>query len=49
MPEIQWTDLPPVLGDHLFDRARERRIDAADLCRLRLWRESAPEAPEGPW
>ncbi|MCK6479803.1 MAG: hypothetical protein L6R43_06555 [Planctomycetes bacterium] len=49
MPKIQWTDLPPALLDHLFDRVRERRIDAEDLWRLKVWRESEPDAPEGPW
>ncbi len=49
MPRIQWTDLPPALRDHLFDRVRERKIAAEDLWQLRLWRESEPEAPEGPW
>jgi len=47
MPKIQWTDLPPVLRDHLFERLRERKITAEDLYKLKLWRESAPEAPEG--
>jgi hypothetical protein len=28
---------------------RERRIDAEDLWQLNLWRESEPDAPEGPW
>ena len=49
MPKIQWTDLPPALRDHLFDRVRERRIDAEDLWRLKVWRESEPDAPDGPW
>jgi hypothetical protein len=49
MPKIQWTDLPPALRDHIFDRVRERRIDAEDLWRLKLWRESEPDAPDGPW
>ena len=31
MPKIQWTDLPVPLRDHLFDRARERKISADDL------------------
>lgn len=44
MPKIQWTDLPPALREHLFDRVRERRIDADDLCQLKLWRESGPVA-----
>ncbi len=49
MPKIQWTDLPPALRDHLFDRLRERKITAEDLYRLKLWRESEPEAPEDRW
>jgi len=28
---------------------RERKIAAEDLWRLKLWRESEPEAPEGLW
>ena len=49
MPKIQWTDLPEALRVHLFDRVRERRIDAEDLWLLRVWRESEPNAPDGPW
>jgi len=37
--KIQWTALPRALRDHLFD----------DLYQLKLWRESDPEAPDGPW
>ena len=47
MPKIQWTDLPPALRDHLFERLRERKITAEDLYKLKLWRESEPEAPDG--
>jgi hypothetical protein len=39
----------PSLRDHLFDRLRERKISAEDLYRLKLWRESNPEVPDGPW
>ena len=49
MPTIQWTDLPIALRDHLFERARERKIPAADLYALKLWRKSRPRAPEGDW
>ena len=49
MPKIQWTDLPPALRDHLFDRLRERKISADDLFRVKMWRESEPDAPEGLW
>lgn len=49
MPKIQWTDLPPALRDHLFDRVRERKISGEDLWQLKVWRESEPDAPDGPW
>lgn len=49
MPTIQWTGLPAALREHLFDRVRERKITADDLYLLKLWRESDPEAPDGPW
>jgi hypothetical protein len=49
VPKIQWKDLPPALKDHLFDRLRDRKITAEDLYQLKLWRESEPEVPDGPW
>jgi hypothetical protein len=49
MPKIQWTDLPPALREHLFERVRERKISAEDLYALKLWRETVPDAPDGPW
>jgi hypothetical protein len=49
VPKIQWTDLPPALRDHLFDRLRDREITVGDLYQLKLWRELEPEAPEGLW
>jgi hypothetical protein len=49
MPKIQWTNLPAALRDHLFDRLREREISVEDLYRLKQWRESEPEAPDGLW
>jgi hypothetical protein len=49
MPRIRWTNLPLALRDHLFDRLRDRKITAEDLYRLKLWRESDPDAPGGPW
>ncbi len=45
MPKIQWSNLPPALRQHLFDRVAERKITAEDLYQLKLWRESEPEAP----
>lgn len=49
MPKVQWTNLPPALRDHLFERLRERKITAEDIFQLKVWRESEPEAPDGPW
>ena len=49
MPKIQWTGLLSALRDPLFDRLRERMISAEDLYRLKIWRESEPDAPEGLW
>jgi hypothetical protein len=31
MPRIRWTDLPPSLRQHLFDRVADRLISAEDL------------------
>ncbi|SRR5712692_6624962 len=47
MPKIQWTNLPPALRQHLFDRLEERKINAEDLYKLKLWRDSEPDAPDG--
>lgn len=33
----------------LFDRVADRQISAEDLYKLKLWRESEPEAPDGSW
>ena len=49
MPKIRWTNLPPSLRQHLFDRVADRQIRAEDLYKLKLWRGSEPEAPGGPW
>lgn len=49
MPKIQWTDLPTPLRNHLFQRLADRKITADDLYKLKLWRESDPDAPEGLW
>jgi len=49
MPKIEWENLPVALREHLMDRARERQVAVEDLYKLKLWRESMPEAPEGHW
>ena len=49
MPKIQWTILPPALRHHLFDRLEERQITVGDLYKLKIWRESEPEAPDSLW
>jgi hypothetical protein len=49
MPKIQWTNLPAALRQHLFDRLEDRQITVEDLYKLKVWRESEPEAPDGMW
>lgn len=50
MPRIsRWAELPPNVRQHLVDRMRDRAITVSDLNQLRLWIESQPEVPEGPW
>ena len=49
MPKVQWTGLPAVLREHLFERLRERKIAAEDLYHLKECGESEPVAPDGPW
>ena len=50
MPRISpWADLPPGVRQHLIDRMRDRAISISDLNQLRLWIESQPEVPDGPW
>ena len=39
------TDSPTAL----VSRVADRQIPAEDLYKLKLWLESEPEAPDGPW
>ena len=49
MPKIKWTNLPDAIRKHLLLRLKEREITEDDLYRLKLCRDTEPEAPEGPW
>jgi hypothetical protein len=50
MPQIEtWSRLPAALRDHLVQRMRDRNISVNDLNQLRLWMETKPEVPAGPW
>ena len=50
MPRIEsWSRLPEAVRDHLIARMRDRKISLGDLNRLRLWIETSPIVPEGPW
>ena len=40
---------PAAVRNHLVERMRDRQISLEDLNRLRIWVESQPEVPEGPW
>jgi hypothetical protein len=50
MPQIEtWPRLPKAIREHLADRMRDRNISIRDLNQLRVWLESRPEVPTGPW
>lgn len=50
MPQIEnWSRLPQAVRDHLVERMRDRKISLDDLNQLRLWIETKPHVPEGPW
>ena len=50
MPRIEnWSRLPRAVRDHLVERMRDRKISLDDLNQLRLWIETGPIVPEGPW
>jgi hypothetical protein len=50
MPRIcAWSQMPSAVRAHLIERMRDRNIGLEDLNRLRLWLETRPEVPEGPW
>jgi hypothetical protein len=45
MPKIKWQGLPPELLQHLFDRARERKLTMEDIFALQEWRRHSPDVP----
>ena len=50
MPQIEtWSHLPAALRAHLVERMHDRKISLQDLNQLRVWIESKPNVPEGPW
>jgi hypothetical protein len=50
MPQIEtWSRLPAGIRDHLVERMYDRNIGLKDLNQLRVWLESKPNVPEGPW
>jgi len=50
MPQIEiWYRLPAAVRDPLIERMHDRNITLQDLNQLRLWIETKPEVPQGPW
>jgi hypothetical protein len=50
MPYVEtWSRLPGTIRDHLIERMRDRKIGVEDLNKLRIWLESKPTVPDGPW
>jgi hypothetical protein len=44
-----WPRIPAPIRDHLMVRMRDRSISLDDLNQLRLWLETRPDVPMGPW
>ncbi len=50
MPQIEsWPRIPVAIRDHLIERMRDRGISLDDLNQLRIWPETKPNVPAGPW
>lgn len=50
MPQIEsWPRIPVPIRNHLIERMRDRNIDLDDLNQLRVWLETKPNVPAGPW
>jgi hypothetical protein len=49
VPKIQWSGLPEGLCKHLLLRLKEGQVTEEDLLKLMEWRQSEPDAPDGPW
>ena len=50
MPQIDtWRRIPAAIRDHLVERMHDRNVGLDDLNRLRVWLETRPNVPEGPW
>ena len=50
MPQIEtWSRFSAALRDHLVERMHQRNVSLQDLNQLRLWMETKPNVPEGPW
>jgi hypothetical protein len=50
MPQIEsWPRIPAAIRDHLIGRMHDRKISLDDLNQLRVWLETRPIVPTGPW
>jgi hypothetical protein len=49
MPKVRRRQLPPLLLDHLLERARQRHISYEHLQLLYRWLGLDPTVPDGPW
>lgn len=50
MPQVEtWSRIPAAIRNHLIERMHDRNIGLEDLNQLRIWLESKPDVPEGPW
>lgn len=45
----RWPRIPAAIRDHLVERMRDRNLSLEDLNQLRVWLETGPDVPTGPW
>jgi hypothetical protein len=50
MPQIEsWPRIPAPIRNHLIERMRDRNLNLDHLNQLRVWLETKPNVPAGPW
>ena len=49
MPQLQRSNLPKALLEHLYEQALARKLSVDDLMALRRWLDSSPEVPARAW
>lgn len=49
MPQVQRSNVPPAVFQHLLDRVEERAVSVDDLEQLAAWLDKNPTVPVDDW